>query len=113
MLGDFRRKWNGEVEYVEKVTGSLVNEMQAIAQAEFELVIVGQGRFSPAVTAELVNCRPEFEELGHIGDLISSGEGMKCSLLVIQQHNSTQEDKIPSSEEMANCNTVDKCVETL
>lgn len=113
VLMDFKKKWNGVVEYTDKVTINLVKEVQAIGQrGEFELVIVGKGRFSPAVTVELANYRPEFDELGHIGDMISSLDEANCSVLVIQQHDSVQDHKIPSTE-MANRNIVDKCVANL
>ncbi|CAI9098194.1 OLC1v1034803C1 [Oldenlandia corymbosa var. corymbosa] len=85
-LAEFRRNWKGEAEYIEKETGNLTKEVMAIRQrGEFELIIVGRGRFSPEVTAHLADRRVEFDELGHIGDLISSGEGIRCSLLVIQE----------------------------
>ncbi|XP_027099540.1 cation/H(+) antiporter 20-like [Coffea arabica] len=100
---DFRRKWTGEIEFVEKETHNLINEVKAIGQGgEFELVIVGQGRFPPAVLAELEDSRPEFDELGHVGDLIYSlGEAVKCSLLVIKQNDSVKDNKMPKPE-MAN-----------
>ncbi|XP_027095366.1 cation/H(+) antiporter 20-like [Coffea arabica] len=100
---DFRREWTGEIEFVEKETHNLINEVKAIGQGgEFELVIVGQGRFPPAVLAELEDSRPEFDELGHVGDLIYSlGEAVKCSLLVIKQNDSVKDNKMPKPE-MAN-----------
>ncbi|CDP11005.1 unnamed protein product [Coffea canephora] len=96
MFIDFRRKWTGETEFVEKETHNLINEVKAIGQGgEFELVIVGKGRFPTAVLAELEDSRPEFDELGHVGGLIYSlGEAVKCSLLVIQQNDSVKDNKI-------------------
>lgn len=111
---DFRRKWTGKIEVVEKETHNLISEVKAIGQeGEFELVIVGQGRFPPAVIAELEVSRPEFDELGHVGDLIYSlGEAVKCSLLVIRQNESVKENKMPKSE-MANYNAANEHVASL
>lgn len=111
---DFKSKWNGEIEFVEKETCNIINEVKAIGQGGgFELVIVGKGRFPLAVTAELEDSRSEFDELGYVGDLIYSlGDATKCSLLVIQQNDSAKENKMPKSE-MANYNVANEHVTSL
>ncbi|KAI3738421.1 hypothetical protein L2E82_28452 [Cichorium intybus] len=96
LIEEFRRQWDGEVEYVEKSTQNMMEELIAIGQnKEFELVIVGRGRFPAAMVAGI--CEWEVQrspELGIIGELIAfSGEGIASSVLVVQKHDLAKEDQ--------------------
>ncbi|XP_015580000.1 cation/H(+) antiporter 20 [Ricinus communis] len=86
-VAEFRRKWNGSVEYIEKDAKNIRQEMQNIGQKmDFNLLIVGKG----ARVAELADVQAEHPELGHIGGILVSSEsehGMAGSILVIQQNN--------------------------
>ncbi|PIN11209.1 hypothetical protein CDL12_16210 [Handroanthus impetiginosus] len=92
-LVEFTRRWDGIIKFIEKQVNNIVNEVLAIAQStEFELIMVGKGRFSRAIVAELANHHVEYEELGSIGGLLASlPHGIKSSVLVIQQHDCLRE----------------------
>ncbi|KAG8374313.1 hypothetical protein BUALT_Bualt11G0118700 [Buddleja alternifolia] len=94
---DFIRRWDSVVSYVEKESNNIVKELLAIAQStEFELIIVGKGKFPRAMTAEMANHQVDYEELGPIGGLLaSSRHGITSSILVIQQHDSPHEGHNP------------------
>ncbi|CAA2957519.1 cation H(+) antiporter 20 [Olea europaea subsp. europaea] len=116
VLADFRGSCNGIAEYIEKETENIAEDVLAIAQSsEFELIVVGKGRFPPAMVAELDNHHNAYNELGPIGGLLaSSGNGIKCSVLVIQHHDSTHDDKSLNLKMFNKKDgSVDKCVTNL
>ncbi|CAI9766273.1 unnamed protein product [Fraxinus pennsylvanica] len=116
VLADFTSSCNGVAEYIEKETKDIAEEVLAIAQSsEFELMVVGKGRFPPAMVAELANHHSAYNELGPIGGLLaSSGNGIKCSVLVIQHHDSTHDDKSLSLKMFNKKDgSADKCVTNL
>lgn len=88
----FVRKWDGSVEYEEKVMGTVKNQVLKIGQSrEHELVVVGKGRFPSTVEAELADHQPENVGLGPIGNILASSDHrILASVLVIQQHNAAR-----------------------
>lgn len=95
-LEEFRRRWEGEAEYVEKETHSITEELLTIGKnKEFELVIVGRGRFPEALVAGIVEHETQdMAELGLIGNLLaSSDQGIASSVLVVQKHDLAKEDQ--------------------
>lgn len=96
-LNEFKTKWQGSVEYIEKDTVNIAEEVLAIGRAkEYELVIVGKGQklLDSTMMINIKNSLPQHDELGPIGDLLtSSGQGITSSVLVIQDQylmNSTE-----------------------
>ncbi|XP_050214466.1 cation/H(+) antiporter 20-like [Mercurialis annua] len=82
-MAEFRGKWNGSVEYIEKDMKNIREEMMNIG-INFNLVIVGKG----ATVSELANPQAEHPELGHLGALLASSEfSITASVLIIQRHN--------------------------
>lgn len=83
------RKREGVV-YVEKDGGSVDVEEEVVAigrDGGYDLVVVGKGRFPTRMVAALAERTPEHAELGPIGDILaSSSNGVKSSVLVVQQH---------------------------
>ncbi|GAY45144.1 hypothetical protein CUMW_087260 [Citrus unshiu] len=88
-VDDFMRKWGGSVEYEEKVMANVKDEVLKIGQIrDYELVVVGKGRFPSTIEAELADHQPENVGLGLIGNILASSDhGIFASVLVIQQHN--------------------------
>lgn len=65
---------------------------------EYELVMVGKGRYPSSMVAELAARVAEHPELGPIGDaLASSHNGVASSVLVIQQHDTVHSEETPVS----------------
>ncbi|KAF7804561.1 Cation/H(+) antiporter 20 [Senna tora] len=96
-ITEFKTKWGGSVEFIEKDGSNMKEEVLAIGKAkEYELVIVGKGehRLGSTMMANLDDPQLEHAELGPIGDLLSSvGQGMASSVLIIQnqyQENSNE-----------------------
>ncbi|XP_061358675.1 cation/H(+) antiporter 20-like isoform X2 [Gastrolobium bilobum] len=90
-VNDFKTKWLGTVEYIEKDTRNITEEVLTIGKAnEYELVIVGKGQQllgSTTMVTNINDSRHEYAELGPIGDLLTcSDHGIKSSVLVIQDH---------------------------
>ncbi|KAH7864965.1 hypothetical protein Vadar_000445 [Vaccinium darrowii] len=98
---EFRSKWDGVVEYGERAAGNIVDTVLAIGQSkDYNLIVVGNGRFSTTTVAALADRQPEHTELGPIGDLLAtSGQGIVSSVLVIQQHNLGQAEESPVSKD--------------
>ncbi|XP_061341477.1 cation/H(+) antiporter 20 isoform X2 [Gastrolobium bilobum] len=96
-MGEFRSKWDGMVEYIEKVSGNVVEEVLGTGRSgDYDLIIVGKGRFPSSMVAELAERQAEHAELGPIGDVLtSSGQGVVSSVLVIQQHDVALVDDSP------------------
>ncbi|RVW98763.1 Cation/H(+) antiporter 20 [Vitis vinifera] len=66
---------------------------------DYDLVVVGKGRFPSTMVAELAERQAEHAELGPIGDILaSSGQGIASSVLVIQQHDIAHAEEVPVSK---------------
>ncbi|XP_071705535.1 cation/H(+) antiporter 20 [Rutidosis leptorrhynchoides] len=95
-IEDFKRKWEGMVEYKENNGSNIVESILMIGKSgEYDLIVVGKARFPTAMVARLADRQPEHAELGAVGDLLaSSNHGIVSSVLVIQQH----DNKVDSEE---------------
>ncbi|XP_065851787.1 cation/H(+) antiporter 20-like [Euphorbia lathyris] len=87
-LGEFRSKWFGIAEYIEKTSSNIVEGALEIGRSkDYHLIVVGKGWLRPStMVAELAGRQAEHAELGPVGDVLSSGQGVVSSVLVIQQH---------------------------
>ncbi|KAK4767663.1 hypothetical protein SAY86_015413 [Trapa natans] len=87
-IAEFRGRWDAMAEYREIIGSNIVDEVLAVGQGrEFDLVVVGKGRFPSALVAGLADRPAEHAELGPVGDILaSSNNGILTSVLVIQQH---------------------------
>lgn len=87
-MEEFKQKWNGTVECIEKVVrGNLAETVLAMGKSkEYELIILGKGQYPPSVLTILgPHHHIEHVELGPIADtLASSQNGINPSLIVIQ-----------------------------
>ncbi|KAF3449263.1 hypothetical protein FNV43_RR09991 [Rhamnella rubrinervis] len=99
-VADFRIKWDGTAEYTEKVASNIVEGVLALGRSgDYDLIVVGKGRFPSSMVAELANLHAEHAELGPIGDILASaGHGVVSSVLVIQQHDATLAEEAPMSK---------------
>ncbi|KAF8395095.1 hypothetical protein HHK36_019035 [Tetracentron sinense] len=99
-VAEFRRRWDGMAEYVEKVASNIVEGVLAMGRSgEYKLIVVGRGRFPSKMVAELADRSAENAELGPIGDILaSSGHSVVSSVLVIQQHDTVHADEAPVSK---------------
>lgn len=97
---ELRSKWNGIVEYVEKAASNIEEEVLGIGRSgDYDLIVVGKGRFPSSMVAELAERQEEHAELGPIGDILaSSGQGVVSSVLVIQQHDVELAEESPVSK---------------
>ena len=97
---EFKSRYEGLVEYVEKAANNIVEGVLAVGKSgNYDLVVVGKGRFPSTMVAELAERRAEHAELGPIGDILaSSGQGIVSSVLVIQQHDIAHADEVPVSK---------------
>lgn len=99
-MAEFRRRTEGTgTLYEEKLAVNVLEEVIAIGRSgEYELLVVGKGRFPSSIVAALAERSPEHAELGPIGDaLASSANGVLSSVLVIQQHDVVHSDETPVS----------------
>ncbi|CAA7398132.1 unnamed protein product [Spirodela intermedia] len=99
-VAEFRRRTEGTgALYEEKLAFNVLEEVVAMGRSgEYELLVVGKGRFPSSIVAALAERSPEHAELGPIGDaLASSGSGVVSSVLVIQQHDVVHSDETPVS----------------
>ncbi|TKY52820.1 Cation/H(+) antiporter 20 [Spatholobus suberectus] len=98
-MARFQSKWSGMVECVEKVASHIMEEVLELGKnKDYDLIIVGKGRFPSSLVADLVNRQVEHEELGPIGDILaSSTHDVVSSILVIQQHDMVQNEETPLS----------------
>ncbi|KAF9599099.1 hypothetical protein IFM89_033706 [Coptis chinensis] len=97
---EFRKRWDGLTNYVEKVASNIVEEVLAIGRSgQYELIVVGKGRFPSTMVAELADSTAEHAELGPVGDILGSPRhGVVSSVLVIQQHDFAHADELPVSK---------------
>lgn len=86
--------------YEERQTGNIVESVVEVGRSrEYELIVVGRGRFPSAMVAELAERVAEHAELGPIGDILaSSGHGVVASVLVVQQHDVIHANAMPVSK---------------
>ncbi|WVZ07359.1 hypothetical protein V8G54_020705 [Vigna mungo] len=96
-IKQFQSKLNDMVEYIEKFSEDVVEDVLIIGKSgDYDLIIVGKGRFPSNMVAGLAERKPEHAELGPIGDVLSSSEHeVLSSVLVIQQHDVTLVDDAP------------------
>ncbi|RWR76794.1 cation/H+ antiporter 20 [Cinnamomum micranthum f. kanehirae] len=87
-VAEFRRRTEAIAGYVEKSANNIIESVLEIGRShQYELVVVGKGRFPSTMVAELADRVAEHAELGPIGDILaSSGHGVVSSVLIIQQH---------------------------
>lgn len=87
-VNEFKAKWQESVEYIEKNTTNITDEVLSIGEGkDYDLVIVGKQQQLESTMMTNPDFRPEHTELGLIGDLFASSSGITSSLLVIQdQH---------------------------
>ncbi|WRX24163.1 Cation/H+ exchanger - like 10 [Theobroma cacao] len=99
-VAEFRSKWDGMVEYTEKTSRNFVEEVLGLGQCgDYDLIVVGKGRFPSPMVAKLADRQAEHAELGPIGDLLSSsGRRVLSSVLVIQQHDMAHAEETPVSK---------------
>lgn len=99
-IGEFRSKYDGVAECSEKVASNIVEGVLAIGQSgEYQLIVVGKGRFPSTMVAGLAEREAEHAELGPVGDMLtSSGHGIVSSVLVIQQHDVAHVQEAPLSK---------------
>ncbi|KAG9445137.1 hypothetical protein H6P81_016477 [Aristolochia fimbriata] len=87
---EFRRKTEeSSAGFEEKATHNVEAGVIEIGRSgDYELLVVGRGRFPSAMVADLARRSAEHAELGPVGDILaSSGHGIVSSVLVVQQHN--------------------------
>lgn len=98
-VAEFRSKWDG-MEYIEKTDNNVVEEVLGLGQCgDYDLIVVGKGRFPSPMVAKLADRQAEHAELGPIGDLLaSSTRRVLSSVLVIQQHDVAQVEETPVSK---------------
>ncbi|XWS67034.1 hypothetical protein CRYUN_Cryun05aG0251700 [Craigia yunnanensis] len=104
VVAEFRSKWDGMVEYLEKTASNIVEEVLGLGQCgDYDLIIVGKGRFPSLMVAKLADLQTEHAELGPIGDLLaSSGRHVLSSVLVIQQHDTAHAEETPVAKVVQN-----------
>lgn len=97
---EFMKRWDGMADYVEKAASHIVEEVLTIGRnGEYELIIVGKGRFPSCMVAKLADNTAEHAELGPIGDILgSSRHGVVSSVLVVQQHDVAHANELPVSK---------------
>ncbi|KAL6624807.1 hypothetical protein ACP70R_032128 [Stipagrostis hirtigluma subsp. patula] len=99
-VAEFRQRMGALVRFEERVVaGNVIEEVVAIGKSrEYGLVVVGKGRLPSPMVAQLAVRPAEHPELGPIGDaLASSGHGVTSSVLVVQQHDTSNADEVPVS----------------
>ena len=96
-IKEFQNKLNDMVEYIEKFSEDVVEDVLVIGKSgDYDLIIVGKGRFPSNMVAKLAERKPEHAELGPIGDVLSSSEHeVLSSILIVQQHDVTLVDDAP------------------
>ncbi|CAN1135308.1 Cation/H(+) antiporter 20 [Linum perenne] len=91
-------KWGEEVEYIEKsAADNIIEGVLSMGKSrEYDLMVVGKGRFPSTMVAKIADQQAEHAELGPIGDVLaSSTNGVVSSVLVIQQHDVAHAEEVP------------------
>lgn len=96
-MENFRHKCAETVEYIDKKANNIEEEMLALGRSgNYDLIVVGKGRFPSTMVAELAERQAEHAELGPIGDILSStNSGVVSSVLVVQQHDLAHVEELP------------------
>ncbi|GMH10155.1 hypothetical protein Nepgr_011996 [Nepenthes gracilis] len=99
-VAETRRRWEGTVEYTERVVTNVVEDVLEIGRSgQYQLIVVGKGRFPSNMVAGLADQQAEHAELGPIGDILtSSNSGVASSVLVVQQHDFAHAEEAPASK---------------
>ncbi|CAN1135304.1 Cation/H(+) antiporter 20 [Linum perenne] len=95
---ELRSKWGEEVEYIEKsAADNIIEGVLSMGKSrEYDLMVVGKGRFPSTMVAKIADQQAEHAELGPIGDVLaSSTNGVVSSVLVIQQHDVAHAEEVP------------------
>ncbi|KAJ4704713.1 Cation/H(+) antiporter like [Melia azedarach] len=97
---EFKRNWNGSMEYEERMTSNIKHEILMIGQSrEYELLVVGKGSFPSFAEAKLSDHQAENVGLGPIGNILASSDnGILISVLIIQQQNAADGNEANSSK---------------
>ncbi|GAB4833788.1 Cation/H(+) antiporter 20 [Ancistrocladus abbreviatus] len=97
---ELRRRGEGVAEYTERQVGNIVEDVLQIGRSgEYQLIVVGKGRFPSMMVAGLAEQPAEHAELGPIGDILAcSNSGVVSSVLVVQQHDIAHADEVPVSK---------------
>ncbi|XP_021854042.1 cation/H(+) antiporter 20 [Spinacia oleracea] len=99
MVEEFRNKWEGTMEFIQKQANNIEEAVLTLGRnGEYDLIVVGKGRFPSTMVAELADRQAEHAELGPIGDILSSSNnGIVSSVLVVQQHTMVHVEEMPVS----------------
>ncbi|KAI3412951.1 Na_H_Exchanger domain-containing protein [Psidium guajava] len=100
------RTYHGSTNYSAKAANNnLVEALTAIGRSqEYNLVVVGKGRFPWWMEAKLAGHEIEHDELGLIGSIFArSDKGLVSSVLVVQQQGQGQSNEAPEK----NCKIID------
>lgn len=94
---EFKNKTEGMGSFEEKVARNIEGSVAEIGRSkDYDLIVVGRGRFPSTMVAALAERTAEHAELGPIGDILASaGHGMHSSVLVVQQHDVVHSDVVP------------------
>lgn len=100
VIAEFKSKWDGMVGYTEKTACNIIDDVLGLGQCgDYDLVVVGKGRFPSPMVAKLADHQVEHPELGPVGDLLaSSSHRVLSSVLVIQQHDPTHTEETPATK---------------
>ncbi|KAI3447675.1 hypothetical protein Pfo_004340 [Paulownia fortunei] len=100
-LAEFTSRWEGRVEFIEKLAADIVEEVLAIGRSgDYDLIIVGKGGCRSTMVVPPADSKAEHPELGAIGDVLaSSGQGIASSVLVVQQHSASQAEELPGEND--------------
>ncbi|KAL8152685.1 hypothetical protein V2J09_010445 [Rumex salicifolius] len=102
-IGEFRKRWQGTAEYTERTAGNLVEDVLGLGKSgEYDLIVVGKGRFPSTMVAGLAELAAENAELGPVGDILTSNINVGCSVLVVQQHDLAHVEEVPVSKVVHN-----------
>ncbi|KAJ0979466.1 hypothetical protein J5N97_014940 [Dioscorea zingiberensis] len=98
-VAEFKRRTEGAVRYEDRPASNVLEAVLGLGRSkEYELIVVGKGRFPSAMVAELAGRTAEHAELGPVGDaLASSSNGVVSSVLVVQQHDVMHSEETPVS----------------
>ncbi|GMH30082.1 hypothetical protein Nepgr_031925 [Nepenthes gracilis] len=107
-VAELRRRWEGTVQFTEKVVGNIVEDVLEIGRSgRYQLVMVGKGRFPSTVVGGLVDRQADHAELGPVGDILTSNGGVVSSVLVVHQHDVAHSEEAPASNVVDHvCNQV-------
>ncbi|KAK6942942.1 Cation/H+ exchanger, partial [Dillenia turbinata] len=96
-VSEFRQQYGGDVTFEERQASNIIEEVLRLGRSgEYNLMVVGKGRFPSSMVAELAERHAEHPELGPVGDVLASpGHGVLSSVLVLQQHDVAHTEEAP------------------